>query len=68
VAAVKGDNSVNALLVVAAIGGTAVLTVALGVFSAYYALTGLLAACNPSRPLLRQSAVLVPQQSSASGD
>ena len=58
----------NALLVVLAIGGTAIIGVALGVFSAYYALTGLLAACNPSRPLLPRSSVLVPQQSSASGD
>ena len=58
----------NALLVVAAIGGTAIIGVALGVFSAYYALTGLLAACNPSRPRVRARPTLVPQQSSASGD
>jgi hypothetical protein len=59
---------VNALLVVFAIGGTAIIGVALGVFSAYYALTGLLAACNPSRPTSRPNRVLIPQQSSASGD
>lgn len=58
----------NALLIVLAIGGTAIIGVALGVFSAYYALTGLLAACNPSRPALRPRPVLVAQQSSASGD
>lgn len=58
----------NALLIVLAIGSTAIIGVALGVFSAYYALTGLLAACNPSRPISRTGPVLVPQQSSASGD
>ena len=58
----------NALLIALVIGLTAIVGVALGVFSAYYALTGLLAACNPSRTPIRSSAVLVPQQSSASGD
>ena len=58
----------NALLVIFAIGGTAILGVALGVFSAYYALTGLLAACNPARTPIRTGPILVPQQSSASGD
>lgn len=58
----------NALLIVLAIGSTAILGVALGVFSAYYALTGLLAACNPSRPMVRQGPTLVPQQSSVAGD
>lgn len=59
----------NALLVVFVIVATAVIGVALGVFSSYYALTGLLAACNPSRPAeSRPNRVLVPQQSSASGD
>jgi hypothetical protein len=68
VAAGKGDRTVNALLVMLVIIGTAILGVALGVFSAYYALTGLLAACNPSRPSVRTGAVLVPQQITASGD
>jgi len=59
---------VNALLVVFVIVGTAIIGVALGVFSAYYALTGLLAVCNPSKSLPRRNPMLVPQQSSASGD
>jgi hypothetical protein len=59
---------VNALMVVLLIGGTAIVGVALGVFSAYWALTALLAACNPSRPTTRVAPVLVPSQSSASGD
>jgi len=59
---------VNALLVVLLIGGTALLSVAFGVFSAYWVVTRLLAVCNPSRPTTRPTPVLVPHQSSASGD
>jgi hypothetical protein len=59
---------VNALLIVLLIGGTALLSVAFGVFSAYWVVTKLLEACNPSRPTTRPSPVLVPHQSSVSGD
>ena len=58
----------NALLIVLAIGGTALLSVAFGVFSAYWVVTRLLEACNPSRPTARPTPILVPHQSSASGD
>jgi hypothetical protein len=57
---------VEALLAVFLVSGVAILSVALGVFSAYCAITSLLAAFNPARnpkPL----ATLVPQ-SQASGD
>jgi hypothetical protein len=59
---------VNALLIVLVIGATAILSVAFGVFSAYWVVTRLLEACNPSRPIPRPTAVLVPHQSSVSGD
>jgi hypothetical protein len=59
---------VNALLIVLLIGVTAILSVAFGVFSAYWVVTRLLEACNPSRPTRRPTPALVPQQSSASGD
>jgi hypothetical protein len=57
----------NALLAALLIVGTAISAVALGVMGAYYAVTGLLAACNPSRPKA-PLATLVPRQSSVSGD
>ena len=56
----------NALFVALLIILTSVSCVALGVFTAYYAVTGLLAALNPSRP--ERAPVLVAHQSSASGD
>jgi hypothetical protein len=65
---VQGAETVNALLVVLLIVGTAIFCVALGVFSAYWAVTALLAACNPARPSARPNPVLVPRQISASGD
>jgi hypothetical protein len=58
---------VDALLVAFLVSSTAVLSVALGVFGSYYAITGLLAAVNPSRPTQLFRA-LVPNQSQASGD
>lgn len=56
----------NALFVALLIILTSISCVALGIFSAYYAVTGLLAAMNPSRP--EPVPVLVAQQSQASGD
>jgi hypothetical protein len=59
---------VTALLVALLVFTTAITCVALGVFGAYYAVTGLLAAFNPSRPPAALVAALVPRQSHASGD
>ena len=59
--------NVNSLLVVSVLCGTATSAVALGVYGAYLAVTGLLAACNPSRPTATLAALL-PSQSHASGD
>jgi len=58
---------VNALLVAFLITGTAILSVGLGVLGAYCAISGVLAAVNPSRPR-HAFAKLVPHQSEASGD
>ena len=57
----------NALFVAFLISSTAILSVILGVFGAYCAISGVLAAVNPSRPsnVLR---ALVPHQSHVSGD
>jgi hypothetical protein len=59
---------VNALIVVLVVCGTAISSVALGVFGAYCTVTGLLAACNPSRPASAFAAALVPHQSHLAGD
>jgi hypothetical protein len=59
---------VNALIVVLLLCGTAISSVALGVLGAYCAVTGLLAACNPSRPASSFAAALVPRQSHLAGD
>jgi hypothetical protein len=58
---------VNALSVALLIGSTAILAVILGIFGAYCAICGVLAAVNPSRPshLLRE---LVPHRSNVNGD
>jgi hypothetical protein len=58
---------VSALFVAFLVSGTALVSVGLGVLSAYYAIAGLLAAVNPARPasLLR---ALVPHQGQVSGD
>jgi hypothetical protein len=58
---------VDALFVAFLIGSTAILSVSLGVLGAYYAISGVLAAINPSRPSHFHGA-LVPNQSQASGD
>jgi hypothetical protein len=58
---------VDALLAAFLIGSTAILSVGVGVMGAYYAITAILAAFNPSRPS-RFLAPLAPQQSQASGD
>lgn len=56
----------NGLFVALLIIGTSLSCVALGIFSAYCAVAGLLAALNPSpRPVL---ATLMPNESSATGD
>lgn len=55
----------EALLAVFLVSGAAILSVALGVFSAYCAITSLLAAFNPTRNS-KPLAALVPSQ--ASGD
>ena len=57
----------NALFVAFLISSTAILSVVLGVFGAYCAIHGILAAVNPSRPANILSA-LVAHQSHASGD
>jgi hypothetical protein len=61
----KGCNHVEALLAVFLVSGVAILSVALGVFGAYCAITSLLAALNPSRNS-KPLPALVPSQ--ASGD
>jgi hypothetical protein len=66
-AAIQGLVNVNAVFVVFLIGGTAILSMCLGVLGAYYAISGLLVALNPARPLHLLKA-LVPHQSQASGD
>jgi hypothetical protein len=58
---------VNALLTAFVVSSTAILTVVLGVFGAYAAIAGVLAAINPSRPS-HVLAALIPHQSHASGD
>jgi len=63
----KGNRDVDALLAAFLISSTAILSVALGVMGAYYAITAILAAFNPTRPP-RFAAPLAPQQSQASGD
>jgi len=65
-AASKADN-VNAVLVGFLISSTAILSVILGVFGAYCAICGVLAAVNPSRSS-NALAALVPHQSHMSGD
>lgn len=57
----------NAFLVVLLIIATSLFCVALGILGAYCAVTGLLAAFNPSRPSMPLPA-LVAHESSASGD
>jgi hypothetical protein len=59
---------VNALLVALLVCATAVSSVALGVFGAYCAVTGLLATFNSSRRSMPALAKLVPRQIHASGD
>jgi hypothetical protein len=49
------------------ISSTAILSVVLGVYGAYFVINGVLAAVNPSRPS-NLIAALVPHQSQASGD
>jgi hypothetical protein len=58
---------VNALFVAFLVSSTAILTVVLGVFSAYCAISAILAAVNPARPSNSFTA-LVPNQNPASGD
>ena len=57
----------DALLVAFLVSGTALISVGLGVFGSYYAITGLLAAVNPNRPapVVR---TLVASSSQAGGD
>jgi hypothetical protein len=57
----------SALFVVFLIISTAISTVILGILGAYCAISAVLAAFNPSRPLNVLRA-LVPNQSQASGD
>jgi hypothetical protein len=56
----------NALFVAFLISSTAILAVVLGVAGAYYAISGILAAVNPSRP--SGLASLVARENQASGD
>ncbi|MGB9073771.1 MAG: hypothetical protein WCC22_14120 [Terriglobales bacterium] len=58
----------NALIVVLLLCATAISSVALGVFGAYCAVTGLLAVCNPSRPTATFAAALMSHQSHLAGD
>ena len=58
--------NVNGLSAAFLISSTAILSVILGVFGAYCAIWGLLAALNPSRPNVVRA--FVPHQSPASGD
>ena len=57
----------SALFAAFLISSTAILSVVLGVFGAYWAIVAVLAAVNPSQPR-RFLAALVPHQSQASGD
>jgi hypothetical protein len=57
---------VDALFVAFLVSSTAILSVSLGVLGAYYAISGVLAAINPARPLHFPRALL--HQSQASGD
>jgi hypothetical protein len=59
---------VNAFIIILLVCGTAISSVALGVFGAYCAVTSLLAACNPSRPVSAFAARLVPHQGHLAGD
>jgi hypothetical protein len=58
---------VDALFVAFLVSSTAIVSVGLGVLGAYYAITGLLAAVNPARPM-HLVRTLVIHQSQASGD
>lgn len=58
---------VNTLFTTLLVSSTAILTVALGVFGAYYAISGILAVMHPSR-LSHAVAALIPHQSHAGGD
>jgi hypothetical protein len=58
---------VDALFVVFLVSGTAIVSVGVGVLGAYYAISLVLAAFNPSRPASFPAAFL-PGQSEASGD
>ncbi len=58
-------SNVSALFVAFLIISTAILSVILGVFGAYWAICGVLAAVNPSRPSLVLRALV---QSQANGD
>lgn len=60
-------GKVSALFVAFLIGGTAILSVVLGVFGAYWAIVGVLAAVNPFQPS-NFLAALIPHQSQATGD
>lgn len=64
----KGTGNVNALIVVLLVCGTTISSVALGVLGAYCAVTGVLAACNPSRPASAFAAALVPHPGHLAGD
>ena len=57
----------NAIFAALLILTVAIASVVLGVFCAYCAISGLLAALNPSRPA-PSMAVLVPHESSAGAD
>jgi hypothetical protein len=57
---------VDALFVAFLVSSTAILSVSLGVLGAYYAISGVLAAINPARPLHFPRALM--HQSQASGD
>jgi hypothetical protein len=65
--AYKDSGLVDALFVAFLVSSTALISVGLGVLGAYYAISGVLAAFNPSRPS-HFLAALVPTQSQASGD
>lgn len=57
----------NAIFVAFLISSTAILTVVLGVFGAYCAISAVLSAVNPTRPAKAFSALL-PNQGQATGD
>jgi len=63
----KGHNIVDAFVVVFLIGGTAILSVGLGVVGAYYSISAILAAFNPAR-VPRFLPALTAGESQASGD